>query len=374
MATLALPRRREWDGAAVLGAVLLIGVVGLFSDLVGTAWDVAWHRTVGRDSFWIAPHLWTYAGVALNGIAAIVATTTAMGGRRVHGRELRVGPLRAELGLALAGTGSAVIIAAAPFDDMWHRTFGPDVDIWSPPHMAAIAVGGPLVYLGWALALVPGVFPIADVLRRFLRIGMFGALVGTAIFAMNFYYFAGVTREAFFYPLLVCATIPFILAAADALMNERAGATKVALWYTVVALAVFGALQIAHWRPPAFPPLIAAGAIAVDIARRRGASPLVIAAAFAVAFVGAEWVRMLLFPAPVPASIFTATDRGARLFVQYYEHALARPWTSAWPLAGMAAGIAAAWLSWVAGAWIGRKVRLAAERPSAVRSLLLSPV
>lgn len=360
MATLALPRRREWDGTAVLGLVLLIGLAGLLGDAIGSQWDVAWHRTIGRDSFWIAPHIWTYAGIALNGIAAIVATITAMAGRRVHGRELRVGPLRAEVGLAVVGIGSLVIIAAAPFDDAWHRTFGPDVDIWSPPHMAAIGVGGPLVYLGWAMALVPGVFPIGDLLRRFLRIGMLGALAGTAIFAMNFYYFAAVTREAFFYPLLVCAAIPFVFAMGDALMAESGSATKIALWYTVTALVVFGALLVTGWRPPGFPPLILAGAIGVDLARRRGASPLAIGAAFAALFVAAEWIRMLAFTPTVPPAIFAATDRGARLFVQYYEHALERPWTSAWPLAGMAAGTAAAWLSWTGGAWLGRRLRLTA--------------
>src|SRR5262249_48601819 len=31
----------------------------------GVRWDIQWHVRIGRDSFWIAPHVMTYAGVSL---------------------------------------------------------------------------------------------------------------------------------------------------------------------------------------------------------------------------------------------------------------------------------------------------------------------
>src|SRR5918912_663784 len=31
----------------------------------GTQWDIQWHLRIGRDSFWIAPHVMTYGGVTL---------------------------------------------------------------------------------------------------------------------------------------------------------------------------------------------------------------------------------------------------------------------------------------------------------------------
>ena len=31
----------------------------------GVQWDIQWHVLIGRDSFWIPPHVMTYAGVAL---------------------------------------------------------------------------------------------------------------------------------------------------------------------------------------------------------------------------------------------------------------------------------------------------------------------
>src|SRR5437762_7664175 len=128
MATLALPLRRA--GLSGLGTLLplLIGVSGVFLSWFGAAWDVSWHRVVGRDTFWSIPHLFLYGGVILWGLAALTATVTAMAGRPVRGREMRVGPLRAELGLALVGIGALTVILSAPLDDYWHRAFGRDVD------------------------------------------------------------------------------------------------------------------------------------------------------------------------------------------------------------------------------------------------------
>src|SRR4051812_16383992 len=33
------------------------GVVGITSATIGGAWDVAWHRSIGRDTFWTPAHL-----------------------------------------------------------------------------------------------------------------------------------------------------------------------------------------------------------------------------------------------------------------------------------------------------------------------------
>jgi hypothetical protein len=41
----------------LLGANLLAGW--------GVQWDIQWHVRIGRDSFWIPPHVMTYAGVTI---------------------------------------------------------------------------------------------------------------------------------------------------------------------------------------------------------------------------------------------------------------------------------------------------------------------
>src|SRR5438552_12662670 len=52
--SLGLYRAALW---VLLGANLLAGW--------GLQWDIKWHVLIGRDSFWIPPHLMTYSGVTL---------------------------------------------------------------------------------------------------------------------------------------------------------------------------------------------------------------------------------------------------------------------------------------------------------------------
>jgi hypothetical protein len=32
----------------------------------------------------------------------------------------------------------ALVIVAAPIDDLWHRLFGPDITLWSPPRLLGL--------------------------------------------------------------------------------------------------------------------------------------------------------------------------------------------------------------------------------------------
>ena len=107
----------------------------------GVQWDIQWHVVVGRDSFWIPPHVMTYAGVTLVVLLSFGAlgweTTRIRGGRRDPGLVSVLG-LRGTRGFHLAAWGIALTVLAAPIDDLWHRLFGLDVTIWSPPHLLGI--------------------------------------------------------------------------------------------------------------------------------------------------------------------------------------------------------------------------------------------
>ena len=356
MATIALPFRRVAFVRAGIAIPLVVGLVGTLLSWFGSGWDVSWHRIFGRDTFWSTPHLFIYTGVALWGVAALIATATAMAGRPIRGRALVVGPLRAELGIALIGVGAFATIAAGPFDNLWHSLFGRDVDIWSPPHLAGIA-GGAIGLLGWLAATAPGVFPIDERLRRLLRLFTLGNLCAVSVFALNFYYVTSVAREGFFYPLAVAALIPATLAMATTALPGRWAATWAAVAYTVIALVGYVVLAASGWRPPGFPPLVLAGAIAVDLLRARGgraSHPLVLGVAFTVAFVAAELFRMVVFAPPIPTSgLGGAEPRLTSLYFYYYEQAVARPWLSLWPVAAAILGAPLAAVSWLAGLRIG---------------------
>src|SRR5215469_5070399 len=108
----------------------------------GVLWDIQWHVQIGRDSFWIPPHVMTYSGVTLMVLASfgVLARDTLRylrAGRAPEGT-LRVLGLTGTRGFLLAGCGIALTVLAAPIDDLWHRLFGIDVTLWSPPHLLGL--------------------------------------------------------------------------------------------------------------------------------------------------------------------------------------------------------------------------------------------
>lgn len=353
MATLALRREALSSSRALEVAPLVIGTLGLVLGWAGAGWDVAWHRLIGRDTFWSPPHLGMYAGTALSGIAALLATATRVGGRPARTAELRVGPLHVERSLALVGIGALTIISAAPLDELWHRLLGRDIDIWSPPHLLGVA-GAVLVYAGWSAAAAAGVFPLSWPLRQAMAVFFLAGLAAAFVFGMNFYYVMGWSREALLYPLVACALLPLPLAMSSALLGHRWSATVVAAGYTLLALVTFGALRAFGWPPPAFPPLVLAGALAVDLVRARGLGAFAVGAAFAVALVVGEGARLVLFPPPPPSAASLADPQAGGLVLFYAAQAATRPWLSAWPLLAIAAGAPLAALSWRLGTVVAR--------------------
>jgi hypothetical protein len=124
----------------------------------GVQWDIQWHVLIGRDSFWIPPHVMTYAGVALAvlvsfGVLAWETLIRAPAAPPV----LRVLGLTGTRGFHLAAWGIALTVLAAPIDDLWHRLFGLDVTLWSPPHLLGIV--GAVVNSFACLVIAREVYP-----------------------------------------------------------------------------------------------------------------------------------------------------------------------------------------------------------------------
>lgn len=148
-------RLRGWEIGLLNILMICIGL--------GSTWDVKWHYAIGRDSFWIPPHLILYVSVALIGLisAGGVLYETwrvqpAPGGAGVAAP----GPVTGHFlgfsgppGLFISGFGVLTMLLAAPFDDWWHRMYGIDVTIWSLPHMAGV-LGGGIAALGGLVTAV----------------------------------------------------------------------------------------------------------------------------------------------------------------------------------------------------------------------------
>jgi hypothetical protein len=175
----------RWLGAAALWGLLGAKAVGGW----GVQWDIRWHLLIGRDSFWIPPHVMTYAGVTAGAMLAFgvlaLETWRADPVAPPPGR-VRVLGLLGRPGAHLAWWGMAVTILAAPFDDLWHRLFGLDVTLWSPPHLLGLA-GAQINTLGcllmarelWPANEPPG--RLALLVGGTLLLGAFYVIVDPAI-------------------------------------------------------------------------------------------------------------------------------------------------------------------------------------------------
>src|SRR5271155_1254483 len=87
------------------------GVLAVTSASVGGAWDVSWHRSIGRDSFWTPAHLAIYARGLLAAIigASLVAQCTFLhstkDNAKLRAASVQILGLRAPLGVFLAAWG-----------------------------------------------------------------------------------------------------------------------------------------------------------------------------------------------------------------------------------------------------------------------------
>ncbi len=133
----------------------LLMTVALSSIAIGITWDISWHETVGRDTFWTPAHMAIYLGGVLGGCVGgwLAFKHTFRAGPAERDSSVSVFGARAPLGAWVAIWGALAMVTSAPFDDWWHNAYGLDVKIVSPPHavlglgMLGISVGALLLLL-----------------------------------------------------------------------------------------------------------------------------------------------------------------------------------------------------------------------------------
>jgi hypothetical protein len=261
-----------------------LGLLASLLLMVGGVWDIAWHHTLGRDTFWSPPHLVLYGGV---GVMGFVCLGVVLRMRAGHGTGSGAEPplvelwgLRAPRGFALAGAGVFGAVLSAPVDEAWHRLFGVDVTVWSPPHLFAIAAAG-AIRLGLVVALVDEMARAGQTIPR-QRLGwswprtplaegvllvLFGIVLGNLLFALGDHEFRGVSRAARLYPLLASLVVPVVLVAGVRTLGRLGAATGIVLVLLAFQVLLRTGLRAAGFGLPApWPlwPLYLVPALAVD--------------------------------------------------------------------------------------------------------------
>ena len=170
-----------------------LALLSVSSAVLGAQWDIAWHRSIGRDSFWSPPHIAIYLGGVLSGVYAgvmILSTTfsRSQAAETARAAAVRIWGFAGPLGAFIAAWGGIAMLASAPFDDWWHNAYGLDVKILSPPHVI-LALGIASIQIG-ALILIAGCMNresgrTAELLRWFfLYVGGF-LLIAAMTFEME---------------------------------------------------------------------------------------------------------------------------------------------------------------------------------------------
>lgn len=135
--------------AKKIDLAIKIAIVASFTMVVAGNVDSVWHQTVGRDSFWIPPHIFIYSSYLAIGLALLYllvrfpfGTVTNIRFRLFREERSVLLDVTNVKTISLAGLG--IILFSAPFDEWWHRNILPPGTLELPitlPHFV-LFLGG----------------------------------------------------------------------------------------------------------------------------------------------------------------------------------------------------------------------------------------
>jgi hypothetical protein len=334
MTTTALPAARAATRAAALPWYVAAALIAATSAKVGVIWDISWHRSIGRDTFWTPAHMAIYLGGVLAGLACgwLVLRTTFAGTPEDRAATVRFWGFRGPLGAWVCIWGALAMICSAPFDNWWHNAYGLDVKVLSPPHVLlalgiwAIQLGALFLVLslqnqrapeqGSRLYGVLAAYTIAILLQNVSTIGI--EQIG----------FANLAHNALYYQV-AAGGVPLLLVAAGRGIRLRWPATTAAACYVAFSLVMIWILQLApatpklapvfnpvtHLIPPPFPLLLIVPAVVIDLAMRHVGwnhdwlLSLLLGIAFLATFAVVQWFFAEFLLGPHARNYFFGVDQ-----------------------------------------------------------------
>ena len=226
-------------------------LIGMLLGVAGTYWDIRYHIDVGRDSFWIPPHLMVYSGVAL----VFVSTALAWWLTRKHSHRPLLRRLHFAIGLIWLSVTAQLL--TAPIDDLWHRIFGLDVTVWSPPHilllLGGFCIGLSTVYFQKLYMHLTRADRQKGIGVEELKLEWLFAigLTGLNIFVAEWEYFRTIpawhsfhSRPAWFYLVGMTFLFTMVLSLAHKLIQRKWAVVRIAFGYfllrTAMSIVLFG--------------------------------------------------------------------------------------------------------------------------------------
>ena len=289
----SLPLSTHQVSAADAPWYLWFGALAVTSASIGGAWDVAWHRSIGRDTFWTPAHIAIQAcGVMAAVICGYLVLVNTFGrSAKLQSASVNVLGFRAPLGAFIAAWGGIAMITSAPFDNWWHAAYGLDVKVVSPPHTLLI-LGIRAVEVGILFLILAAMNRAAGdktqsgerthkwLQRLFLYVG--GLIVGGQMFFLMEYTWDVKLHSAIAYIAMGIA-LPLVFAMLSQASRYKWAATSTAMVYLIIAIAeilIFPLVPaqpklgpvfnpVTHLIPAKFPILIFVPALALDLLWQR---------------------------------------------------------------------------------------------------------
>jgi len=306
-------------------------VLAVASSVIGGVWDISWHESVGRDTFWTPAHLLIQLCGMLSGFGCgyLILSTTLRKDAPLRANSVSVWGFRGPLGAFICAWGAVGMITSAPFDNWWHNAYGLDVKILSPPHIL-LALGMTGIRFGTLVLVLAEVNRAAGEYRARLERVLFFCfmfLLGMTVGIMQEDTFRMYMHGAKFY-VVIMFVMPMWFGAASRASENRWAATIVTGFYTAMHLAFMWILElipaepklgpvyqkITHLVPPDFPLLMIVPAIVFDVVRRqittlnRWTQAAILGAASLASFMAVQWPFASFLMSPASRNWFFATN------------------------------------------------------------------
>jgi hypothetical protein len=223
----------------IAGISLVIAVVGFY-------WDVATHIDHGRDEgvFGNAAHwpiLIGLTGLAVAGLVSMLLGTDADRAGGLRPRRFDWSPV--PVGGALLFLCGGIALLGFPIDDVWHRIFGQDVTLWSPPHIQMV-FGASLCTVAMYVLFVEGervqpTDPSSPRRRYLMEVALAGAVLLGMSTLQGEFDFAVPQFRLLFQPLLIAVAAGITLVTARIRLGRGGALLAVAFFLVTRGLITF---------------------------------------------------------------------------------------------------------------------------------------
>lgn len=335
MATATFDTTYVAEREAAIPWYLWAGLIATTSAVVGGQWDISWHRSIGRDTFWTPAHMAIYLCGLIAGFGGgAVTLMSTFGKARERAATVRLWGFRAPLGIFMCIWGAVAMLTSAPFDDWWHSAYGLDVKILSPPHVV-LALGVQMIQFGVLIMILGEMNRAVGARKKTLEwMYLYGAammfiVLQTLLMETNF---RSNMHQPIFYRVITASVLLILVGIARA-CGHRWAATIIAAIYTVFMIGLVLILplfhaetklgpvfnQIDYFMPPDFPLLLIVPAIALDWIMKRFAHwnkwllALTASAAFLAIFAAVQWPFANFLMTPASRNAFFGTG-----YLPYY--------------------------------------------------------